>query len=336
MAITRIADIIQPDVWQDYFIQRTMERSALIQAGIAVNSPEFDALASGPNVLVNMPYFEDLTGDDEVVSDDGALTPGNIGSSKDVARKHVRGRAWGANGLSALLSGADPLQAITNLAADYWNRRMQAALLSTLAGAFAAASMADKIHDISAETGDAAFITGRTFIDATQKMGDAKDLLTGVMMHSAVEADLAKQDLIEYVQQSAESDRVPMFMNKRVIVDDGMPYDSATDVATAYIFGQGAIAWGNGTHPRILPVETDRDSLASSGEDYLITRRIFLLHPRGVAWQEVSVAGDFPTNAELETGTNWSLVYEPKAVRVVAFKFKIGAGDAVSGDDGGA
>lgn len=323
MTITRIADVIQPEVFNPYVVQRTMQLSALIQSGIVQNTREFDELASGPNTLVNMPYWNDLTGESEIMKDDGALTPGKITSGKDVARKHGRAKAWGANGLSALLSGDDPMRAIGDLVADFWQRDMQKVLLATLAGVFNSDSMQELVHDISNETGDASLITGESFIDAAQKLGDAKELLTGVMMHSAVEAYLAKRQLIEYVQEAEQSDRVPYFLNKRVIVDDGTPYDTATKTGTAYLFGAGAIALGNGSHPRILQTEIDRDSLASSGEDYLITRRIFILHPRGVKWTEANVADVFPTNAELADGANWERVYETKAIRIVKFTFKI-------------
>lgn len=323
MSITRIADVIQPEVFNPYVIQRTMELSALINSGIVEHNTEFDTLASGPNTTVNMPYWNDLTGDSEVMTDDGALTPGKIGSNKDVAVKHGRARAWGANGLSALLSGDDPMGAIADLVAAYWARDMQKILLATLDGVFASDSMVDKVLDISGELDDAALLTPESFVDANQLMGDAKDLLTGVMMHSAVEAYLAKMQLIEYEETKDKNIRIPYFMNKRVIVDDGMPYDTATKTGTMYLFGNGAIALGNGSHPRIIETEVDRDSLASSGEDFLINRKIFILHPRGIKWTDASKADVFPTNAEIGTGTNWERVYEPKAIRVVKFKFKI-------------
>ena len=215
------------------------------------------------------------------------------------------------------------MRAIADLVAAYWTREMQKILLATLSGVFASSSMSDHVLDISSETGDAALLSGDSFIDATQLLGDAKGLLTGVMMHSAVEAYLAKRQLIEYVQEKDQSDRVPYFMNKRVIVDDGMPYNTSTKVGAMYLFGQGAIALGNGSHPRIIETEIDRDSLASSGEDFLINRRIFILHPRGVKWTEASVADVFPENSELANGANWERVYEPKAIRIVKHVFKI-------------
>ncbi|GIO18151.1 coat protein [Oceanobacillus oncorhynchi subsp. incaldanensis] len=335
MPITRIGDVIQPEIFTPYVIQRTMELSNIYQSGIATNNAEFDNLASGANTLVNMPYFEDITGESEVLNDDGHLTPQAIGTNKDVARKHARGNAWGANGLSALLSGADPLGAIGQLVTSYWARDRQRVLLATLEGAFNGAGMADKVHDISEQSGSNRLISGRTFIDAIQRMGDAKDSLQAVAMHSAVEAYLAKEQLIEYVQDYQQNVRIATFMNKQVIVDDGMPYDPTTGKASMYIFGQGALAWGNGSHPRIIETETDRDSLASSGEDFLINRQIYMLHPRGIKWSDASVSGEFPTNSELANGANWELVYEPKAIRMVKFTFSINDNGGTGGDNGG-
>ncbi|MBT2599091.1 MULTISPECIES: major capsid protein [unclassified Oceanobacillus] len=318
---TRIADVIQPEVFNDYIIQRTTEQSALINSGIIEVNSEFGSLASGPNTLVNMPFWNDLTGDAETIKDQGDLTAGKITSSKDVARKQGRARMWGANGLSSLLSGDDPMGAIGQLVANYWIRQDQAMLLSTLDGIFKSTNMTSKVLDITGETGTDALLDGDSFIDAGQLMGDAKGLLTGVMMHSAVEAYLAKRDLIEYVQESAQSDRVPYFMNKRVIVDDGMPYDTTNKVSSIYLFGSGAIAKGVGSHPNIISTEVDRNKRSSSGEDFLINRNIQILHPRGVRWNEKTVSGEFPTNAELATGTNWTRVYEPKTIRIVKCNF---------------
>lgn len=243
MSITRIQDVIQPEIFTPYTIQRTMELSALIQSGIAENNAEFDKLASGPNTLINMPFWDDLTGEPEVMDDTGETEPGKITANKDVARKLAFVKSYGANALSAMLSGDDPMKAIADLFGAYWSRQYQQMLLSILDGVFASANMEEKVHDITAELGEKALINGRTFIDATQKMGDAKSLLTGVMIHSAVEAFLAKNDLIEYKEDSQGKIEVPYFLGKRVIVDDAMTFDSVTGAAEAYLFGEGAIAW---------------------------------------------------------------------------------------------
>ena len=321
--MTLLENVIQPEVFTPYVTNRTMELSALVQSGIITNNSEFDALASGPNTLVNKPLWEDLQGEEETVEEGGFYTPQNINASKDVARKQIIGNAWGANALTALLSGDDPMAAIGNLVATYWQRIMQQRLLATLDGIFSAPTMADKIHDISASNSEAGVITGDSFVDASQKMGDAKNLLTAVMMHSAVEAHLVKRKLIEYVQEHTQSVRVPTFMGKRVVVDDSMPYETTTKKGAAYLFGIGAIALGNGSHPRIKETEIDRDSMSHAGEDYLINRKIFTLHPRGIKWTEAAVEKDFPTRDELRNGDNWERVYEPKQIRIVKHVFRI-------------
>ncbi|WP_313132634.1 major capsid protein [Anaerocolumna sp.] len=323
--ITRVIDVIQPGVFTPYTINRTMELSALIQSGIAENSVEFDDLASGPNLTANMPFWNDLEGDLEVMDDEGESSPGNIGSDKDIARKLGFVKSYGANALAALLSGDDPMRAIANLFAAYWNRQYQSVLLTTLDGVFAASNMTEKVYDITGKTGNAALINGTSFLDANQLMGDAKDLLTGVMMHSMTETRLAKNDLIEYRQESQGSTRVPYFMNKRVIVDDSMAFDTETGASEAYLFGAGAIAWGNGKHKDIKETELVRNGLSLAGEDILVNRRISILHPRGVKWVEPAdgLKKKFPDLKELATGANWNRVYDPKKIRIVKFMFKV-------------
>ncbi len=320
---TRISDVIVPEVFNPYVIQRTMEQSALVQSGVIVNTPEFNALASAAAYTINMPYWEDLTGADEVLSDVEPLTPGKITTSQDMAVILRRGRAWGTNDLAGSLAGSDPALAIGELVSAYWARRIQAVLLAKLKGVFtAAADMAANIHDVHEAAADAGCFTASTFVDAVQKLGDAKDQLTGILMHSATEASLAKQDLISVLKGSEGKADVKTFMGKSVVVDDSCPKD-ASDNYTSYIFGRGAIALGNGSPVRFVATETARDSLA--GEDFLVNRQTWILHPRGVKWALVpaSFAGVSPSNVELAIGANWARVYEPKAIRMVAFIHKL-------------
>ena len=92
----------------------------------------------------------------------------------------------------------------------------------------------------------------------------------------------------------------------------------AAGVYTTYLFGPGAIGWGDGGAP--YPTETDRDTL--QGDDILVNRRHFVLHPRGVKFTGTP-AGVSPTNTELETGTNWLRAYDPKNIKIVQFVHRI-------------
>lgn len=319
----KIKDVIQPEVFTPYVVQATMEKSALIQAGIAEHDGEFDALASGPGTLINMPFWNDLTGEVEIMNDTGDTTPGKITAGKDVARKLAFVKSFGANALAGHLAGDDPMKVIADRFADYWNRTYQNVLISTLDGVFAAPTMAEKVHDITAEVGAKAVLNSHTFLDAQQLMGDAKETLTAVMMHSEVENHLVKQDEIETIRDSEGNVVMKTYRNKQVIVDDAMAYDPETKAGEMYIFGKGAIAWGNGADPKILETEIVRKGLSLAGEDILVNRKLSILHPRGVKFTETTVVGAFPTLTELETAANWNKVYAAKAIRIVKFLFKL-------------
>src|SRR5699024_3396620 len=147
--ITRLGEVIQPEIFTPYTIQRTMELSDLVQSGIITNDAEFNNLAGGANTLINMPFCNDLGNEEsQVMKNEGDMDIGKITSSDDVARKQARVNAWGANGLSALLSGDDPMDAIAQLVSAYWARDMQRNLLSTLSGVFKSPSMTEKVYDI--------------------------------------------------------------------------------------------------------------------------------------------------------------------------------------------
>ena len=178
-----------------------------------------------------------------------------------------------------------------------------------------------------AGTTNATRLNGSTFVDACAKLGDAASRLTAVAMHSATEAALKKLDLIDFLPDSEGKPSLATFQGRRVVVDDSLPTRAGTTdgtVYTTYLFGQGAFAKGAapldgdaleggfGT----AGVEVARSALDS--DTLLINRRRYILHPRSVKFTSASVAGDSPTNTELETQTNWVRVWENKNVRLVA------------------
>ena len=323
MAHTKLSNIIVPEVFQPYMVNRTMELSAFVQSGIISNNPEFDRLASQAASTIQMPCYEDLTGESEQIIEDADLTAKKITTKKDVAPIIRRANMWGATDLSAAMSGKDPMKAIADLVAAFWARDLQKELLAILAGVFSASdnSMTGHVLDISGETGNAAKWSASAFIDAQQLLGDAKAQLKAVCMHSAVEAALRKQQLIQTVQPANDT-AFNTYQGKRVIIDDGCPVSSG--VYTTYLFGEGALALGNGNPEGFVPVEVDRDKKKGSGVDFLINRKTYILHPRGIKFTGTAMTNsEGPSRVELATATNWSRVYESKQIRMVAFKHKI-------------
>ena len=213
------------------------------------------------------------------------------------------------------------MAAIGSLVAGFWARNLQKELVSELSGVFGAPSMADHLLDISGLSGKAANISASAFIDACQLLGDAQNDLTAVCMHSATKAYLKKQNLIVTERDSTDVE-FETYQGRRVIVDDGCPVDSS--VYTTYLFGNGAVAYGDGSPVGFVPTEVDRDKRKGSGVDFLINRRTFILHPRGIKWTNNTRAhAESVSRAELSTAANWERVYEPKAIRIVALKHKL-------------
>lgn len=331
---TTLQDVIVPELFNPYVVNRTMELSALLSSGIVENNKEFDKLASQPAPTVNMPFFEDLNGESEQVIEGEDLEENKITSNKDVAVIFRRAKMWSATDLSAALAGKDPMKAIGELVARFWSRDLQKELIRVLNGIFGTipavtgdtakpeeTRLASNLLDISGKSGAAANWSGSAFIDAEQLLGDAKAQLTGIAMHSATEAELRKQNMIQTIRPSEDAS-FDVYQGKRVIVDDGCPVEKG--VYTTYLFGNGAVALGNGSPEGFVPTETDRAKRKGSGVDYLINRRTSILHPRGVAFTSENVAKtEGPSPEEMRDPSNWKPVYEPKQIRIVAFKHKL-------------
>ena len=319
---TRIADVIVPEVFNPYVVNKTMELSALYQSGIVASVAELQGALGKGNRYFNMPFWNDLTGEDESLEDtqDWALTPDKITSGQDMATQLFRGKAWSATDLSKTLSGDDPMGAIGDLVANYWARRMQAALIATLKGSFTAITDTH-VNNIAIEDGNNATetnkISGSAIVDTMSKLGDAHEVLTGIVMHSVPYFNLVKQGLVEDVRDAQGNVLYKAYLGKRIVLDDGVPVVAGGTSGfkyTTYLFGQGAIGYAEGSPE--YPTETDRDKLA--GEDILINRKHFVLHPRGIKFTNHTVEKTAPTNAELALTANWAKVYEDKDIRMVA------------------
>lgn len=328
MAKTKLSDIIVPAVFAPYALERTAQLSRVIQSGAVGMDPRFDALATGAGKTVDMPFWKDLTGESEVLNDSADLTPEKITTGQDAAAVHARGKAWGANLLVKWLGGDDPMARIADLVAEWWARDLQTMLLKTLDGLFdgtAGVLRTTHRHNIYTDVAtpaDTAKLTGVTFIDALQKLGDHSLELTAVAMHSDVEASLRKRDLIAFRPDSEGKAAIEHFQGRRFFVDDACPKVTGVNspAYTTYIFGRDAFAYGVGEQDPDDAVEFQREGLAS--DTYLINRKRFILHPRGIKWIGNS-AGASPTNAEITTATNWSKVYTDKNIRIVAVRHNV-------------
>jgi hypothetical protein len=333
MAKTAVSDVIVPSIFEGYVIERTAELAVFAQAGIIVQDPVFDQLSSVGGNTVNMPFWQDISGTRQLLSDSGSLSVNKIAAATDIARIQMDAQAWSVNLLAKLLSGDDPMAAIGDLVGQYWARTDEDILVASIKGLFLefdSIAGDPNILKIASEskagTTDATRLTGSTFVDALQVLGDRASRLTAIGIHSATEAFLKKADLIDYVPDSEGKASIATFQGRRVVVDDDLTTRAGTTdglVYTSVLFGEGAFAKGAAN----LSGEPLKGGFGTEGvefarvaldsDDVLINRRRFILHPRGVKFDSGSVAGTSPTDAELALAANWTKVYEAKNIRLV-------------------
>ncbi|RED52181.1 major capsid protein [Aestuariispira insulae] len=329
MAETRLADIIEPKVFTPYMYSKTKELSAFFQSGVMVTSKELDAKAKSGGNTVTMPSFKDLSNtESRIGSDDPSdkATHEKIESFADQAIVHRRNQSWSGMDLSVDVAGADPMGNIADRVARYWNRDHQRTLVASLRGVLAAnianngADMVYSLYDDVAAPGDATLISGPAVIRAAQTLGDAKNDLAAIAMHSVVHARLQEQNLIQFTETSDGKIGFETYLGYRVIVDDGLPVVAGANSPkyVTILFGKGAVGYGEGAMK--TPTEVDRIPEAGNGQgqEVLYSRRNFVIHPMGIKYTGASQAGVSPTNTELALGGNWTRVRpERKQVPIV-------------------
>ena len=318
--ITKIADVIQPELFTQYVIDKTTEKSEIMNAGVVVNDARLNTLVNGGGTIINMPSWNDLDGESQVLSDGEDLQTDKITAKKELATMLIRGKSWSAHDLSGALAGDDPMSAIVSLVSDWWVRDEKKQIVSILNGVFASSTMTDHVLDISSLEGSKAVISPTAVLDAEQVLGDNADLLTMLYVNSATFTALQKQNLIQYIPASDSKISIPTYLGYRVIMDDTIP--ASGNKYTSYLLSAGAIVRGVGTPVGFVSTETDRDTLAST--DYLINRQAKVLHPKGISWEGGSaITKPTPSNSELATGTNWKRVVDGKKVGMVKLVHKI-------------
>jgi hypothetical protein len=342
--VTRLSDVIVPEIFTGVSQLRTQEKSRLIASGAVVPDARLNAALDGAGLTFNETFFKDLENDEENVSNDDPTDlsdPNKIGMGSEIQVRLSRNNSWSSMDLVATLLGADPMAAIAERVSDYWTRRMQAAFVATMNGIFAdnaAAPTGGDTHvqnDMISNISGASFVDGVTnfsaeaFVDASVTMGDSMDDLSLVMMHSVVYARALKNNLIDFIPDSinpgatpdaapGRARGIPTFLGREIIVDDGVPHTGG--VFDTWIFGRGAFGWGSGSPA--VPTEVERVAAAGNGggQETLHNRVEWAMHPVGYAYVGTPAKGG-PSNAtsanNLANAASWSRRFnERKQIRV--------------------
>ena len=347
---TQIADVIVPAIFTPYTQQLTMEKTAIIQSGIAARDDFLDNLLAGGGLTFTVPSWQDIGDPAENVSSDDPNTnsvPQTTQTSAEVAVRLSRNSSWSTMRLATALAGADPMQSIAARVSDYWVRRLQRAFVSCAQGVFATNANSDPTHGRSGNIGlhaaygsqndltndiSGSYSAGVTdfaasaFIDTCTLLGDAAEDVTACFMHSIVYSKAQKNNLIDFIPDAEGHINIPTFLGRRVIVDDGMPNpagDSTSGAATAsgiyhtWLVGPAAFRLGVGTP--IVPTEVFRypDRGNGAGSDVLFNRVEWCIHPVGHAYVGSTSSNGGPANSTLALDGSFVRVFpERKQIKL--------------------
>lgn len=332
--VTRLADVIQPEVFINYMDTFTKENWALFSSGVLVADPNMATFLAGGGRTVNVPFWKDLANDESEVGNDdpsSVLIAKKITTGKDIGMRQVRTQSWSSANLSADLAGSDPMAAIGRRVGNYWLRQFNSILVNTLHGVYldnVANDSGDFVNDIGGDDGTvtaAELVSAEAILDTKQTMGDAAEDLKVLIMHSVVYTRLQKQNLIDFIPDSEGRVRFPTYLGYRVVVTDTCRTIAGSNAGdtkyVTYLLGDNAICFNEAPLATAPMVEVDRKPEQGNGVgvDILYTRRQFIMHPYGIKWTDTSVAGEFPTNTELATAANWDRVYPERKQIPIAF-----------------
>jgi hypothetical protein len=329
MATTRLSDVIYGPLFLPTTIQRIAQLSRIRNSPIVSADAELQRFANGAGDLVQMPFWNDLTGNSNASTDDPAqnATPNKLTQGQDMARKIRRNNGWQSANLVASMLADDPLDAVAQLIAEYWVREEQRIMGQQMKGVFAASSMAGNVLDVASEDGAVTpvLLDAEVASNAYALLGEYGQTLSAVLMHSRVFYNLRAQRAIEFGKDPVTGLDFVRWDDKDVFVSDQCPRVAGSTSGfkyTSYLFGNGAIGYAEATGeggPK-KPVELESAASAGNGEgvETVWYRRHWVMHPRGVSYSGTPAAASGVTDAELGTGTNWTRVYDPKLVRMVA------------------
>lgn len=318
---TRLSDAVVPEVFNSYMTKDTVQTMAFYDTGVLRSDAQLAGNLAGGGLTFKVPFWKDLDDDEsDTGSDDpdSHAIPGKLGSGTDIARRQFRTKGWSTANLTQELAGSDPMKRISSRTGAYWARQFDDICIATARGVFASNvtnNGGDMVIDVSTDAVGAPaageLFNATNFQNTLQTMGDAKQGLNLVVMHSVVQTRLALNDLITFRPDSEGKTWFATYQGFRILTSDRVTKVVGTNRVRyhTYFFGPNAMGWAESPPAHPVAVEEDESAGDGAGIETLWTRRQFAIHPYGIKWTDAAVGGDFPSNAELRLAANWLRVY---------------------------
>lgn len=324
MSTTRLTDVYIRDVYEDIQTVNSVDKTAFVESGIAVTTPELIAKAAGPGYNVELSFWRDIdrTIEPNYSSSDPSVfaVPDKIGTDYQAARVAYLNKAFQAADLAAELGYGNPMTRIRDRFGAYKQAQFQRRLISTVQGLIAsnkANNGGDMVIDRAIEAGNSATADNKlgvnVLIDGAMTLGDNLTAVGALAVHSVVYGNLLKGNEISFLRPAEGSLEIPLYKGKRLIIDDGMPVVAGGTNGfkyTSVLFGPGAIGYGESAPSVASYVERMELSGNGGGVETIGERWNWVLHPFGYRFTNTTLTGGeaFATLADLRLQANWARV----------------------------
>lgn len=320
------------EVFTDYMQEQSTINDILLASGVLQYDPIIaNAIGNSGNVAA-VPMFSNIDAEADALNDDGKTNnvPTELKGKKMLIMAMARMKAWKEKTYTRYLTGKSPLHNLANnLVVPYWKAQRQLDLIATIQGVLGAEGMETHITDLSTTSGsiqESNKIALTSTIDLGQKaVGDRRANFSLFICHSAVAANLRKQELLQNVSYFSDvlqrEVTLPMVNGMICLETDTGTVDASVSnfpVYHSYMVGRGAI----GTAEKAVhkPYGVDFDHETNGGEEKLYTKQAYVYAPYGMSIKAQDIAEESPTREELKNPANWELATDNKFVMIACIK----------------
>lgn len=327
MAVTRLTDHVAVKTFAKVLEDKILSNSKIRQSGLITTDPRITTKAQTAGFEGVLPFWKRPAGGTSTnMSDDptSKFTPKAVTQGSMTARMIQRVEGFSAMDIADYVDGSDALEYAYGEFARMWVEDEEAALIAIVKGLLAdnvANDSGDMLKNVSVGTGSKVNFSIATYIEARKQLGDLGGNIKHLIAHSDVINNLRAAEPNAFVPASQTKLGLEQFAGLNVIETDNLGVDTTTANYPKYdlwLAGDGLFGYGAGSFGDTALAQV-RDELAGdgSGQETIISRRRYILHPFGFSNKTAPTNGISQTNNELGTAATWDRVVDRKAVPLV-------------------
>ena len=336
----------------------SLYKTALWNSGVITNDSSLAAsVGAGDGRLFTKRFYRDLPDPDDSATNgptypddsDNLVPTHNLPDAEFKVTKNGPVASWDLKAIARRFNFmSDPMGVVSSLLGEYWGKYYDKYAIASMTGILAdnadndGGDMIVDISDAASAPDPTNTIQNDTVIAAEATAGDAANFRT-IVLHSRVYNNLRIQNLIDFIPSARGEVDFALYQGKIVIVSDQVPVDlgGANPVYTTYVLGVDVYRYGaslsTGEDESIIGFEQWRDPRQGlgAGQDQIISRVQFGLHPVGFDWLDVTVTGSrsvganppgdvndqpiYPNLADLRLAANWDrIASDRKHIQIAA------------------